>query len=124
MESQCYTDHSRSRNEHYGDNLAETGRERYYRQIREIRDELEVSHDEARVRWSEFYAPGGSRIKAVKKQIQLAIRASTAGQKTCPFCRDSIYHPDEGGPDYVCANCQAHYHLDCFEDELGDGAPP
>jgi hypothetical protein len=96
----------------------ETGRERYYRQVREIRDELGVSHNEARERWSDYYAPGGDRIKPIKS-IQLSIRASLSNQRTCPFCRDSIYHPDEGGPDYVCTNCQAHYHLDCFEDELG-----
>lgn len=95
----------------------ETGRERYYRQVREIRETLGISHDQARQRWRDYYAPGGDPIKPVKR-LQLAIRASTSNQRTCPFCRDAIYHPDEGGPDYICENCQAHYHLDCFEDEL------
>jgi len=113
-----YTHYEATRTEEYGDSLAETGRQRYYRQVREIRDEFEISHDEARTRWSEFYAPGGVPIKPVRR-IQLAVRASLTNQRTCPFCRDSIYPPEEGGPDYVCTACQAHYHLDCFEDELG-----
>ena len=113
-----YTHYEDVREHDYGgDDLAETGRQRYYRQIREIRDELGVSHDEARRRWSDYYAPGGVPIKPVKR-LQLALRASTTNQRTCPFCRDAIYHPDEGGPDYVCSSCQAHYHLDCFEEEL------
>jgi len=106
------------RREEYGGLRQETGRERYYRQISEIRETLGISHDQARQRWRDFYAPGGEAIKPVKK-LTLAIRASTANKRTCPFCRDSIFHPDEGGPDYVCTSCQAHYHLDCFEEELG-----
>lgn len=94
------------------------GRERYYRQIREIRDELGVSHDEARRRWSDYYAPGGIPRRPVR-QLTLSIKASTTDTRVCPFCRDSIFHPDDdGGPDYTCQTCGAHYHLDCFEEEL------
>jgi len=96
----------------------ETGHERHNRQVRELREELGVSHDEARQRWGQYYAPGGASIRSVR-HLQLAIRASTTNQRTCPFCRDAIYPPEEGGPDYVCTNCQTHYHLDCFEEELG-----
>jgi len=114
-----YTNYDGARQEQYGDSLRqETGRDRYWRQIEEIRTEHGISHSEARGRWSQYYTKGGARIKPIKKLV-LAVKASTAKKTTCPFCRDSIYHPDEGGPDYVCTNCQAHYHLDCFEDELG-----
>ena len=121
MRSRWYTNFRRARREEYGEDAElteESGRERYYRQIREIRKTLEISHDEARRRWSDYYAPGGDPIKPVKK-ISLAIRASTTGVKVCPFCRDAIFHPDEGGPDHTCDACGAHYHLDCFEQELG-----
>lgn len=94
------------------------GRQRYWRQVREIEQRLQISHQDARQRWNHWYHPGGKPIKKVKKLV-LAVRASASDQRTCPFCRDSIYHPDEGGPDYVCTKCQAHYHLDCFEEELG-----
>lgn len=96
----------------------ETGRQRYYRQVEELRHELDLSHSEARRRWSEYYAPGGKKIKVVK-QLELSVRASATDSRTCPFCRDAVYHPDEGGPDFVCNGCQAHYHLDCFEEEMG-----
>jgi hypothetical protein len=94
------------------------GRERYWNQVEELRSSLGISHAEARSRWSDYYERGGKPKKIVKK-IVLSVKASRTDSRTCPFCRDSIYHPDEGGPDYVCTSCQAHYHLDCFEDELG-----
>ncbi len=94
------------------------GRTRYWKQIEELQVRLGINHTEARSRWSHYYEKGGKPKKAIKKLV-LAVRASTTDQRTCPFCRDSIYHPDEGGPDYVCTKCQAHYHLDCFEEELG-----
>jgi len=118
VQSRWYTDHSRVRREEYGGLQQETGRERYYRQVREIREELGISHNDARERWSDYYAPGGEPVKPLKA-LTLSIRASTANQRTCPFCRDAIYHPDEGGPDFICTACNAHYHLDCFEEELG-----
>jgi len=96
----------------------ETGRQRYYRQIEEIRDTLGITHDMARQRWRDYYSKGGKAKKKVKKLV-LAVRASASTQRTCPFCRDGIFPPEEGGPDFVCDSCQAHYHLDCFEEELG-----
>lgn len=97
----------------------ETGRQRYHRQINEIRTELGISHTEARGRWHVYYEKGGKSKRAIK-QVILAVRASTSDTRVCPFCRDSIYHPDDGGgQDHVCSSCQAHYHLDCYEEELG-----
>lgn len=95
------------------------GRERYWRQVEELRTRLGLSHSEARGQWSRYYEKGGKPKRAIKK-IVLSVQASRTDAKTCPFCRDSIFHPEEGGgPDFVCDKCQAHYHLDCFEDELG-----
>lgn len=104
----------------------ERGIDRYYRQVREIRDELGVSHDEARRRWGEFYAPGGTPIKPVKKakrgaaaRAKLVVRASVSSAKNCPYCRDEITAGSDA--DYTCTACKTHYHLDCFQQEL-DGS--
>lgn len=125
-ESSWYSHYDESRDEAYGrqeESLAESfyvteGRQRYWNQIREIQDELGISHQEARARWSDYYHHGGRPKRAVKC-VALSVKASIAAPAVCPFCRDSIFHPDEGGPDFVCPNCRAHYHLDCFEEELG-----
>jgi hypothetical protein len=95
------------------------GRQRYWNQVRELQMRLGISHMEARNRWNRYYERGGKPKRAIKKLV-LSVQASRADATTCPFCRDSIFHPEEGGgPDYICGSCRAHYHLDCFEDELG-----
>lgn len=98
----------------------ETGRERYYRQIRELQEELEITHDEARRRWSDYYHRGGQPKRAAKK-IALAVRASLTTSRVCPFCRDDVAPDPETGvvETYTCPTCQTHYHLDCFDAELG-----
>lgn len=98
--------------------MAETRRQRYWRQVREIRNEEDVSHAEARRRWRDHYQSGGRRARPARR-IELTIRASISDTGHCPFCRDSVLSVEEGGPDFTCPACQAHYHRDCFEDELG-----
>jgi hypothetical protein len=97
----------------------ERGIDRYYRQVREIRDELDVSHEEARELWSDYYAPGGAPIKPVKKapppKLKPTVRVVATNSGTCPFCRDDV--PTDGA--HACASCQTRYHLDCFQQELG-----
>lgn len=97
----------------------ERGIDRYYRQVREIRDELEVSHEAARELWSDYYAPGGMPIKPVKKlpppKPKPTVRIVATNKGSCPFCRDDV----TADGSYACSSCQTRYHLDCFQQELG-----
>jgi hypothetical protein len=101
----------------------ERGIDRYYRQVREIRDELGISHDEARQRWGEFYAPGGTPIRPVRKlkpveKAKLIVRAATTANGSCPLCRD-VVQSDGADPIHTCSSCQTKYHRECIE-ELGE----
>ncbi len=92
----------------------EDGRERYHRQLRDLIENLGISHQQARASWGNYFRPGGIPIKPIRR-IQLTLHASTTSTGLCPFCRDDF---EEGEPNHICT-CRVQYHLDCFEEELG-----
>jgi len=92
----------------------ETGRERYWRQVRNLEGELDVDTREARRLWSHHYKKGGGK----RKRIALAITATFSGETICPFCRDDIVPEDA----LSCDRCRTTYHPECW-DEFGAVCP-
>jgi hypothetical protein len=88
----------------------ETGRQRYWRQVREIADEEDISPSEAREKWRNYYKPGGIR------RIVLALNAVTHHvSSVCPYCRDNLLEEEII---YSCPGCKTRYHQECI-DEFG-----
>ena len=86
------------------------GRQRYWKQVREIAEEHDVSIPEARRKWREYYKPGGIR------RIVLAVNAIAKHvSAVCPFCRDDLLDDEDL---HVCPACKTKYHQECF-DEFG-----
>ncbi len=112
------------------------GRERYWRQVRQIADEHDVSIPEARAMWSRLFKPGGIK----KMVLALSVSSSPAMSTVCPFCRTELPvlhqhegacgrcgssdHPEPGDVDcspepvWSCSNCRTTMHQECY-DELG-----
>lgn len=96
----------------------ERGRERYWRQVREIRDAFGVPTDEARDLWREYYDYGGDPVKPLR-QLQLNIEpvVVSEGASLCPLCRD-VLDVDLGDITFACPGCSTTYHAECW-DEFG-----
>ena len=92
----------------------ETGRERYWRQVREIQEEHDVDTREARRMWSLYFKRGGKK----RKRIALAVRSTLSDASLCPFCRDDIVTEDA----LSCDQCRTTYHSECLE-EFGSVCP-
>lgn len=86
----------------------ETGRERYWRQIREIAKEEGISQGAARNRWSEIYYPGGRRrivITAPREALPPELLAN------CPWCAEIVEFNEAS-----CPRCATMMHLACIEE--------
>lgn len=108
----------------------ETGRERYWRQVRRIADDDRVSIPEARRRWPERYGRARAAVRAVARAtvqtaqaaervveaiirpaFQLVVRHVEDVAPVCPICRDAL---DE--TQLRCPGCTATYHAECARD--------
>lgn len=119
--------------------MSETGRERYWRQVRELAEQHGVEPGEARRLWPRYYHTGG------RPKVRVAITATFADGSLCPFCREelpAVGHPEaceqcgsfehpapseevpcEPAPDlWTCSRCGSTAHQECI-DEFGSGCP-
>lgn len=96
--------------------MAETGRQRYWRQVRQIAAEENISIQAARRRWRArvTYATrllvqaagqvAGQMARPIRPVVRLVSRSAPT---TCPLCRDDLV-----APLHQCG-CNAAYHLEC-----------
>lgn len=100
--------------------MAETGRQRYWRQVRQIASEENISIQAARRRWRArvthatrllVQAAGELAGQAARPVVRVArpvVRlVSRSAPTTCPLCRDDLV-----APLHQCG-CHAAYHLEC-----------
>lgn len=87
----------------------ETGRRRYWRQVREIEEELDVPPSRARQMWQQYFGKGGVVRRPVRR-LEVAVRAAT-DHAHCPFCRDDV-----GIDDVECSRCHVRVHAECLEE--------
>lgn len=87
----------------------ETGRQRYWRQVREIEEELDVPPGRARRLWRQYFGSGGAVRRPIRR-LEIAVRAA-ADHAHCPFCRDDV-----GIDDVECSRCHVRVHTDCLEE--------
>lgn len=90
------------------------GRHRYWQQVRELADELDIPVSAAREQWKDHYKPGGIKrvVLALNKLTQKITGSSVS---ICPFCRDDLI---EGEEYHLCSGCATSFHQECF-DEFG-----
>ena len=110
----------------------EDPRQRYWRQVRDLADEHEVSSSEARTLWRRFYQKGGIR------RLLLALTPNRTVPTICPYCRDELpvfhnhedacyqcgtfLHPEPDGfecaPEakWTCPRCSTMMHLECYQE--------
>lgn len=90
--------------------MRETGRDRYWRQVRALADREDLPIPEARQRWREERAKKKAKsLKARAKRIVVALTA-TAASMLCPFCRDGF----SDDPVHSCRSCSTRFHRECW----------
>lgn len=100
-----------------GTRSRETGRQRYWRQVREIAEEGDLAPSDARAIWRERFKPGG--IKRIVLTIgKLSRKIIGSSVSICPFCRDDLINESEDEEYYTCPGCNTEFHQECF-DEFG-----
>ena len=108
------------------------GRRRYWKQVRDLADEHEVTYSEARSLWKRFYKKGGIR------RLLLMLTPNRTIATICPYCRDELpvfhdhedacyqcgtfMHPEPGGiecapePKWTCPRCSTEMHEECYQE--------
>ena len=99
--------------------MAESGRERYWRQVRESASVAGVDINEARRRWRERRGAGAAAavrratervvVRTVQPLLRLVAREVDA-VTVCPYCRDDLGADPN---DVLSCRCGTRYHIAC-----------